>query len=66
MSNNNNLQFYGIKDLSEIKAINIKDPQHLFKNYTKLRNNFDGPILLNMNTDPEIINPQKTIDELAN
>ena len=48
------------------KAINIKNPQHLFKNYTKLRNNFDGPILLNMNTDPEIINPQKTIDKLAN
>ena len=26
MSNNNNLQFYGIKDLSEMKAINIKRP----------------------------------------
>ena len=62
----NNPEFVSLSKSFGIKAINIKDPQHLFKNYTKLRNNFDGPILLNMNTDPEIINPQKTIDELAN
>ena len=62
----NNPEFVSLSKSFGIKAINIKDPQHLFKNYTKLRNNFDGPILLNMNTDPEIINPQKTIDELTN
>jgi acetolactate synthase-1/2/3 large subunit len=62
----NNPEFVSLSKSFGIKAINIKDPQHLFKNYNKLRNNFDGPILLNMNTDPEIINPQKTIDELAN
>ena len=49
-----------------LRVANINNPNRLFKIYQQLRNNYNGPIMINMKTDPEIINPQKTIKELNN
>jgi len=47
-----------------VETIDVDDPKHLIKNYINLRKDYKGPILINMMTDPFIINPQKTISEL--
>ena len=49
-----------------LKVTNVNNPNKLFNSYLKLRNKYNGPMLINMKTDPEIINPQKTIKELNN
>ena len=60
----NNPNFLALANSFGIKAIDVDDPKNLIKNYINLRKGFKGPILINMMTDPFIINPQKTISEL--
>ena len=55
---------YTPSNLLFLKASKVNNPKEMFKCYKKLRNSYEGPILINMHTDPEIINPQKTINEL--
>ena len=61
----NNPNFLALANSFGIKAIDVDDPKHLIKNYINLRKGYKGPILINMMTDPFIINPQKTISELS-
>ena len=60
----NNPNFLALANSFGIKAIDVDDPKNLIKNYINLRKGYKGPILINMMTDPFIINPQKTISEL--
>jgi len=60
----NNPNFLALANSFGITAIDVDDPKHLIKNYINLRKDYKGPILINMMTDPFIINPQKTISEL--
>ena len=59
-----NPDFLSLAKSFGLKASKVNNPKEMFKSYKKLRNSYEGPILINMHTDPEIINPQKTINEL--
>ena len=59
-----NPDFLSLAKSFGLKASKVNNPKEMFKSYKKLRNSYEGPILINMYTDPEIINPQKTINEL--
>ena len=59
-----NPDFLSLAKSFGLKATNVDNPKKMLKSYQKLRNNYEGPILINMFTDPEIINPQNTINDL--